>query len=87
MRIVSLPMSYVVSGPRDHAREGALIGAALLGVCGLALRYALRGGANGGHRRLGDAAETGAVLALTGALAGALVGGAMEGTEEPPECW
>jgi len=82
-----LPIARVTLLEVARSRLAWLIGAALLGVCGLALRYALRGGANGGHRRLGDAAETGAVLALTGALAGALVGGAMEGTEEPPECW
>lgn len=87
MCIVSLPVSYVGSSPRDRAGQGALLGATLLGVGGLLLRYALRGSAHGGGRRLGAAAEAGAVLALTGALAGALIGGALEETEGPPECW
>jgi len=75
------------SCPRDHATEGAIIGAAVLGVGGLALGYAIRGNGSGSSPRLGEAAGVGALLALAGAIAGALIGGAIDDTESPPDTW
>jgi len=83
-------MSEFVFGPRDRAREGAIVGAALLGVGGLALRYILSRNGGNGNRRLGRAAEAGAFLALTGAIAGALIGGTIaepDPREGMPEAW
>jgi hypothetical protein len=77
-------MSPSLHHPCDRAREGAILGAALLGAGGLALRLALRRHGQGGGHRLGHATEVAALMALAGAVAGALIGGAIESDLDEP---